>query len=196
MQIPVDADEIPCQEEVQRWRHLNQIAHLIPLKEEIPIPSVTLLIGGNCPQVLEPKDVIQSVNNGPYAVKYTLGWYVAEPRPPKFEISELSCHRIVVRETETGTVAKPQFVLEKVIKERSLEEMWTALYEHDFTEPQLKTGVSGTKALSFNDQKFLKIMGNAGKKVSSGHTSFQYRLYSTTQCFQTTDTRQRNELVG
>jgi len=75
----------------------------------------------------------------------------------------------VVRETETGTVAKPQFVLEKVVKERSLEEMWTAVYEHDFTELQLKTGVSGTKALSFNDQKFLKIIEDAVTKVPSSH---------------------------
>ena len=38
--------------------------------------SVELLIGANCAETLEPKEVISSRENSPYAVKTILGWCV------------------------------------------------------------------------------------------------------------------------
>jgi len=41
--------------------------------------KVGLLIGDNCPKALEPMQVIQSRNGGPYAYHSRLGWCVAGP---------------------------------------------------------------------------------------------------------------------
>lgn len=41
--------------------------------------EVELLIGINAPRVMEPIQVICSVNNGPYAIQTSLGWTVNGP---------------------------------------------------------------------------------------------------------------------
>ena len=41
--------------------------------------SVGLLIGANCTKALEPIEILQSRNGGPYAFKTWLGWYVIGP---------------------------------------------------------------------------------------------------------------------
>ena len=41
--------------------------------------DVSLLIGSDAPEILEPKQVIPSQNGGPYATRTTLGWVVNGP---------------------------------------------------------------------------------------------------------------------
>lgn len=71
--IPVSKDSIPRQDDVEGWTHLK----------EVKLPSIKaqigLLIGANVPKALEPRQVINSVDGGPYAVRTNLGWTVNRP---------------------------------------------------------------------------------------------------------------------
>lgn len=66
--IPVTKDNIPCQEDVNKWHYLKDVT--LPVIEA----EVGLLIGANVPKAMEPLQVINSQNNGPYAVRTLSGW--------------------------------------------------------------------------------------------------------------------------
>lgn len=65
--LPVTKDNIPCQEDVDRWPHLKEVK--LPTIQA----DVALLIGMNVPKTIEPLKVVNSVDNGPYAVRTILG---------------------------------------------------------------------------------------------------------------------------
>ena len=71
--IPASKENIPTQEDVDRWPHLRGVQ----------IPSINadigLLIGTDVAKALDPKEVICSVKDGPYAVRTALGWTVNGP---------------------------------------------------------------------------------------------------------------------
>lgn len=71
--IPVNKKNIPKQEDVDMWPHLNQVR--IP---HIDGP-IGLLIGRNAPKAMEPVELIRSMNEGPYAIRTVLGWTVSAP---------------------------------------------------------------------------------------------------------------------
>lgn len=71
--MPVHRENIPRQSDLQGWPHLKHV-HLPEIDSEID-----LLMGTNVPKVLEPLQVIQSVNSGPYAIRTMLGWTVNGP---------------------------------------------------------------------------------------------------------------------
>lgn len=64
--MPVDKSNIAIQNDLACWPHLSHIS----------LPSidagVELLIGANVPEALEPWQIINSQNNGPYAIKTCL----------------------------------------------------------------------------------------------------------------------------
>ena len=72
--IPVSKDEIPTQEDVDRWRYLHGYVHLHNINSE-----VELLIGANVPEALQPVQIIGSQDGGPYATKVALGWVINGP---------------------------------------------------------------------------------------------------------------------
>ena len=61
---------------MKKWNYLEGIANEIFPNTDI---SVGLLIGVNCGEALEPKEVISSRENGPYAVRTIIGWCVVGP---------------------------------------------------------------------------------------------------------------------
>jgi hypothetical protein len=71
--LPVSFDDIPKQEDVRRWSYLDGIR--IPRLDA----QVDLLIGNDNPKLLEPIEVRNSRNGGPYAVKTLLGWAINGP---------------------------------------------------------------------------------------------------------------------
>lgn len=71
--IPANKRNIPQQEDVDRWPHLEQVR--IPRIDA----EIGLLIGTHVPRAMEPEEVIKSVNDGPYAVRTVLGWTVNGP---------------------------------------------------------------------------------------------------------------------
>lgn len=72
--MPVAQDEIPKQEDVERWPHLQGYVYLPGLNSE-----VDLLIGANVPEALQPKEVIPASYRGPYATRVDLGWVINGP---------------------------------------------------------------------------------------------------------------------
>ncbi|RUA05619.1 MAG: hypothetical protein DSY43_04230, partial [Gammaproteobacteria bacterium] len=71
--LPVSNEDIPRQDDVNQWPHLQGIA-LTRINADIE-----LLIGNDVPLALEPQEVKRSCNGGPYAVKTRLGWTVNGP---------------------------------------------------------------------------------------------------------------------
>ena len=72
--ILVSKDEIPTEEDADRWQYLQGHAYLPTINAE-----VELLIGANVPQALQPKQIIGSQDRGPYATKVALGWIINGP---------------------------------------------------------------------------------------------------------------------
>ena len=77
--MPVTRNNIPKQEEISAWPHLNSV--------EIPVinADVELLIETNVLKVMEPWEVVNSEGEGPCAGRTLLGWvlsnrYVVEQR--------------------------------------------------------------------------------------------------------------------
>ena len=71
--IPVTGDDIPTQDDVDRWTHLEGIK-ITNIDAE-----VDLLIACDVPEALDPQEVRHSQNGGPYASKTILGWTINGP---------------------------------------------------------------------------------------------------------------------
>ena len=82
--LPVSAESIPCQEDVDRWPHLRGIRI-----SEIDA-NVGLLIGHDVPKALEPKDVRESQDGGPYATRTLFGWAINGPLGRKRDVARTS----------------------------------------------------------------------------------------------------------
>ncbi len=68
--IPAKKANIPQKKDLEKWSYLSRV-HLPTLESE-----VGLLIGVNAYKAMQPWEIINSQNNGPYAVKTALGWVV------------------------------------------------------------------------------------------------------------------------
>ena len=71
--LPISSESVPRQEDVDRWSHLKGIRIA-----EIDA-RVGLLIGHDVPKALEPKEVKESQDGGPYATRTLLGWAINGP---------------------------------------------------------------------------------------------------------------------
>lgn len=71
--IPVTSKDIPIQEDVDQWPHLQGV--------QLPVvdAQIGILIASDVPKALEPLVVINSENGGPYATKTLLGWAINGP---------------------------------------------------------------------------------------------------------------------
>lgn len=71
--IPVSVNDIITDTDVKRWPYLSKMH----------IPNITahadLLVGTNAPKILEPWEVVNSCENGPYAIRTVLGWVINGP---------------------------------------------------------------------------------------------------------------------
>ena len=96
--MPVSKDEIPKQEDVERWPHLRGYVELTELDSQ-----VELLIGANVPEALQPREVIPAANGGPYATRVDLGWVINGPTgrklryvPSCFFVKSMEAHPMCV----------------------------------------------------------------------------------------------------
>ncbi|KAL4008773.1 hypothetical protein ACER0C_002625 [Sarotherodon galilaeus] len=111
--IPADKRNIPLQADVDKWPHLKRVR--IPYINA----EIGLLIGTNVPRAMEPEEVIHSIDDGPYAVKTSLGWTVNGPlrdgnrRAARSKIVTIKSNRI--------SVAK-------------LDDLWKQQLRYDFPE--------------------------------------------------------------
>lgn len=72
--LPVTSKDIPLQEDVDKWKHLEGI-HLPSIQAQ-----VGLLIGCDVPKALEPREFKKSKDGGPFATRTMFGWVINGPR--------------------------------------------------------------------------------------------------------------------
>ncbi len=80
--IPVSMENIPQQHDIDKWPYLSEVK--LPQIDA----GVEILIGNKEYKLLEPWQVINSEQNGPYAVKTALGWILNGPHIPPFHQQE------------------------------------------------------------------------------------------------------------
>lgn len=137
--MPGTRDNIPKQEELSAWHHLNTV--------KLPVIDVGLLIGANASKLMEPWEVVNSNDDGPYAVRTLLGWVVNGLLRGDRQIVN-SCPTIAVNQ----------------ISLTSLEELLVKQYNHDFSE----RSVDEKPEMSREDLKFLEIMKSSAN-LTDGH---------------------------
>lgn len=69
--IPVKKDNIPLKSDVDPWPYLHRLLHIEA--------EVGHLIGTDVYKAMEPRQIINSRGDGPYAVRTSLGWVVNGP---------------------------------------------------------------------------------------------------------------------
>ena len=92
--MPVGRDEIPKQEDVERWLHLQGHVYLTDLNS-----GVDLLIGADVPEALQPREIIPAADGGPYATRVDLGWVINGPTGRKQKYVPCSSFFITSKET-------------------------------------------------------------------------------------------------
>ena len=88
-------------------------------------------------KALEPTKIIHREGGGPYAYKTKLDCCVVGPINCISKGNTTSCNRVADRDVASSELASHHFVMEKSVKDVSLEEMFQAMYQHDFREPEL-----------------------------------------------------------
>ncbi|GAA6232368.1 uncharacterized protein LOC120493481, partial [Lates japonicus] len=143
--IPVTKDNIPRQEDIEGWPHLKEVR--IPTIQA----EVGLLIGANVPKAMEPLQVVNSVDSGPYAVRTILGWTVNGPLRGGSDIVETNIL--------TGIVANR-------ISVAKLEELWQLQFKQDFPD----AGQNEDTEMSKEDHQFISMVSQSAK-LEDGHYS-------------------------
>ena len=64
--LPDDNDDITKPSHLRKWKYLENVIDQLTFSDDI---SVGLLIGANCTKALEPTEILQSRDGGPYAFK-------------------------------------------------------------------------------------------------------------------------------
>ena len=127
---------------------------------------IGLLIGANCPKVLEPCEVISSRNNGPFAFRSCLGWSVVGSINDS-AVNTIKCNvssiRIPVKDVCTDMVASHHFAVGCNVKDSFIERRLNEMYMLDFNEE-----CSERRAMSGEDLKFLQIMKDSCT-LENGH---------------------------
>ncbi|XP_031438690.2 uncharacterized protein LOC116224090 [Clupea harengus] len=138
--MPVTKDDIPTQADLRKWPYISEV-QLLQIDS-----GIDLLIGMNAANLMEPWQVINSQEDGPYAVRTLLGWVVNGPLG--------GCSKGVDKATVTANR----------ISLVNLQELLVSQYNTDFNER-----VYDEKSeMSVDDKKFLNI-ANASVKVIEGH---------------------------
>ena len=151
--LPVDNDDITKPYQLRKWKYLENVINQLTFSDDI---SVGLLIGANCTKALEPIEILQSKNGGPYAFKTRLGWCVVGP-VNRTKRNKVSCNQIAVRQADTKEVGRHFFQVKKEVKENDLPDMLQQMYNHEFTECQHLVN-KDLANMSQEDLKFIEIL--------------------------------------
>ena len=140
--IPVSQENIPTELDTKGWSYLKDV-HLRSINAE-----VGLLIGANVPKAIEPLQVINSQDEGPYAVLTRLGWTINGP---------------LGSTAPTDEHGRPRITSNKISMVK-IEDLLVRQYNTDFSE----LAYNEKQEHSFEDKKFLDVM-NTSVKRKDGH---------------------------
>ncbi len=102
--------DVVTQDDISPYSYLSRVQ--LPVSTADKAQHVGLLIRNNLPSVHEPLEVINSVNNGPYAITTLLGWAIHGLSRPTSEYK----------------------VIHRINLQPSREQQWEKMYNMDFTE--------------------------------------------------------------
>ena len=125
-EIPVNKNDIPTQEDVDQWPHLDGV--FIPQV----VAEIDILIASDVPKALDPLQVKHSHSGGPYATRTRMGWAVSGP---------LGCFR--------GRSHTSSFFLED---ESRPQQMVESFYNRDF----VNLFADDTKERSQDEYRFMQ----------------------------------------
>ena len=101
---------------LQNYEYLHHLLRYVP-DDNL---EVGLLTGANCVKALEPLEVVNSKNDGPFAFNSRLGWGMTGPNKCHLNDS-ISCSRISVSTTTP-------------FKDEEMKRMMEMMYHHDFNK--------------------------------------------------------------
>ena len=97
-----------------------------------------LLIGANCAEALEPKEVISSRERGPYAVKTTLSWCVVGPISCTNKNGDkVSCNRVSVKKAVSQNLEKHYLCVINKVKDTGIKDMLNKNYLNQCNQESL-----------------------------------------------------------
>ena len=130
--MPVTRNNIATEKDLRRWPYLRKIK--VP---ELEV-GVDLLIGTNASKLLEPWEIINSCNDGPYAVRTLLGWVVNGP--------------LKGSGSDTGKNGCPTVTVNRISIDK-VEQLLITQYNQDFNERSCDDTL-----ISREDMRFHHIM--------------------------------------
>lgn len=125
----------------RRFQSQRRTYHLKDIRLKRIDDDIELLIGLNVPKAMEPWDIINSQNNGPYEVKTVLGWVVNGPLN--------SCTAM--------EGSGPPAVTANRISVANLEELVIRQYNQDFSEKEYEE----KSEVTVEDQRFMHIASSS-----------------------------------
>lgn len=140
--LPVKEENIPKYEDIEKWPYLREV-HLPHIEA-----AVGLLIGVNAHKAMEPWKVINSRNNGPYAVKTVLGWIVNGPKEESIK---------------TGKPGIQSYTVNRISVEK-IEDLLVKQFNLDFPERRY----DDTPEMSQEDKQFMMSVTKS-TKLLDGH---------------------------
>ena len=143
--LNISRTTVARQEDVDRWQHLKGIK----LPREIPNGEVTLLIGIDVPEALQPHDIRKSENGGPYAIQTVFGWALNGPR-------KVALYR--------RPITKKTCLFAQTAVSDALSEQLKRYFSYDFNESL----VDSKKMMSVEDKKALSVFEDSVQLIE-GH---------------------------
>ncbi|XP_074655650.1 uncharacterized protein LOC141909164 [Tubulanus polymorphus] len=142
--LPIDRSDIPRQEEIDRWVHLDGV------RVSRVDAEVGLIIGSDNSLALEPIEVRSSSRGGPYAVKTIFGWAVNGPLCTKNNRSQPKSCSIKSCSIKSDESLNKQF------------EVYCNMEFNDLNTNNLS-------GMSYDDKRALTIMESTVKLTDDGH---------------------------
>ncbi|KAL7880597.1 hypothetical protein SRHO_G00028510 [Serrasalmus rhombeus] len=142
--IPVTRENVPAEKDLESWPYLRKEVRLPQIDAD-----VEMLIGMNAHSAMEPWKIIHSQDDGPYAIKTTLGWVVNGPlkKDNDHKPSHFS-HGVSVNRVSVSNV----------------DSMLLRQYNHDFPEQACEE----KSEMSREDIQFMRCVTETTKKIN-GH---------------------------
>lgn len=142
--IPVTKENVPVEKDLERWPYLQKEVRLPQIDAD-----VEMLIGMNAHSAMEPWKIIHSQDDGPYAIKTTLGWVVNGP---------------LKKGNDYKSKLYSQAALVNRVSVSSVDKMLLQQYSHDFPEQACEE----KSEMSREDIQFMQYVKETTKKID-GH---------------------------